>query len=888
MRKVIVLLLVSLFFLVPIQRSSSKTLSNHIIAGFGPVPGDLFAPYAIEIVKNQLMVLDQFGISIFNTGNKSFVKRFSIDVFKPASINWLDVFKSTSIIDFTASFLQGKPRNPELLYDSELHTSFESDSKGFLYIGSDTRILVVDPVTEKAIRTIALEDGYFYSFQISKEKIYLLKTKVVDFPANIIYSLVKMDLTGKVLSEVVLNKDEGTALNIGEFAVLPDLDMVVLTDQQVHDNDVIEFFFFDSTGTRIPMINHIDLSRSHGGLSGRTISYQAPNFLLVDCYESDPNTLERNSHIATLRYEKVGNEIFIVLESKKNFGYLYNPLSDFACNEDLMIGLHRQFSIGWDFQILCYQGNQMTAIGKSLMERGKILSSIAFGINKEGALIQSNLYGFGLINQFNRMGRYTTSYDNVGVFIRDLDIDENQQLICTNFFDGSIHASKFGQSGFYELIDLDKYLSSKKDHILANIIADGGKIYVLDSAQNNKGCPYLMEFDNNLDGEKNLKTISFKKTPPKEANKTPFFNGLAVSSREYFFLDCVNQEIWVYQRESAEFVEKIPLPKTEKSFYSSFALYPDGSLLLTDTIQCNLLHLSRMGEILETIGEKGEIIFCKSKEDYVKNPNQFFVPFRAKIKNNNIYVSDLFNCRYHIIPLSDSTKPDLLPEIIWEPETIKIDQFSIFEDQGFEVKFRTTYPKEISFHLNVGNSFIKCDQTAGKVSAQKISFIVMSNRLRPWETNKAYLHFTFPDYPDLDCDIEVSVNAKGNTVEMKIGSDKAKVNGKEMTINSPLLKKEEVFVVSQFISEIIFANRMKITYDQNLKIMLLEVRDKRIELYIDKNKARVNNVWIKVNAPPFIQEDRVYVPLQFICNHFDANVFYDAKTQTITIQYPGK
>jgi hypothetical protein len=70
--------------------------------------------------------------------------------------------------------------------------------------------------------------------------------------------------------------------------------------------------------------------------------------------------------------------------------------------------------------------------------------------------------------------------------------------------------------------------------------------------------------------------------------------------------------------------------------------------------------------------------------------------------------------------------------------------------------------------------------------------------------------------------------------------------------------------------------------------MLLEVRDKRIELYIDKNKARVNNVWIKVNAPPFIQEDRVYVPLQFICNHFDANVFYDAKTQTITIQYPGK
>jgi hypothetical protein len=188
----------------------------------------------------------------------------------------------------------------------------------------------------------------------------------------------------------------------------------------------------------------------------------------------------------------------------------------------------------------------------------------------------------------------------------------------------------------------------------------------------------------------------------------------------------------------------------------------------------------------------------------------------------------------------------------------------------------------------VGNSFIKCDQTAGKVSAQKISFIVMSNRLRPWETNKAYLHFTFPDYPDLDCDIEVSVNAKGNTVEMKIGSDKAKVNGKEMTINSPLLKKEEVFVVSQFISEIIFANRMKITYDQNLKIMLLEVRDKRIELYIDKNKARVNNVWIKVNAPPFIQEDRVYVPLQFICNHFDANVFYDAKTQTITIQYPGK
>jgi len=896
MKKSLVLFLLVIFFIVQTKSTSEGATAEHVIAGYGPLPGYLYVPYGLEIYNNQLFVLDQFGISVFNLSNKNFIRRFPIDILQLDEISWLKVFKSTSVDDFTAGCLQGIPRNSDFMSWGGLHTSMESDSKGLLYIQlhytqSKNKIYVVDPISEKVVRIILLSGGDAYSYQIVNDMLFLVKTEIADESSetNSKYTLIKMDLTGRVLSEVIL-KSEETTLNADEFAVLPDLDLIVLSsDKQEEIDDLAEFNFFDQAGNRISVINRIDLSRNRGSSSGKILSFKTPNYLLIDCYEYNPDMAMWDYLIATLRYERIGDEIYLIYESKKNLLYYFEPLLDFVFYQDLMIGLSKGSSIGAESQILCYQGNQIVNIGKSNLERGQVLNSITFGINSDGALIQTTIEGHAIMNQFNQFGKHYNSYSNIGIFMRDLEIDENQNLICTEFNDGRIYIQKVGQTGFYDLIDIDLYKSNMYNHDLANLLIDKGKAYVLDSAQNIANSPCLMSFDIHPEDRQHLNTISFMNSPEIDIDHPPFFLGFGLTSEEYFFLDAVNQEILVYSRETNDFFEKIILPKSESSFYSSLSLYPDGSFLLTDTIQCCLWHINRTGEVIEKIGEKGEVVFCRSKEDYSKKPNQFFIPIRAKIKNNKIYVSDLFNCRFHIIPISDLKPPDPLPEIVWESETIKIDPYSIFKDQVFEVKFHTSYPKDISFNLRTEN-FIRCDKETGKLSDKKITFTIKAKRLQAWKVNTAYLHFDFPDYPDLNQEIQVNVYAIGNIVKLKIGSEQVIVNDQLKVIekvSTPVLKDNQVFADIQLINEIVFHQKIKILFDEQTKIVLLDIGDKRIELYIDKPIVRIDNEWIEIDSPPFIQNGKIFIPLRLLLDYMYTSFEYDSKSQTIRIQYPS-
>jgi hypothetical protein len=119
---------------------------------------------------------------------------------------------------------------------------------------------------------------------------------------------------------------------------------------------------------------------------------------------------------------------------------------------------------------------------------------------------------------------------------------------------------------------------------------------------------------------------------------------------QYQFLDCVHQTIWIYDHQK-RLQEIVQLPQNENSFYSSFDLYPDGSWIVTDVTQHRLLHISRSGDLIETIGSKGCVKIGTTQEAYLEKPDQFYFPLRAKIANNHIYVTDFGNCRYHKIPI---------------------------------------------------------------------------------------------------------------------------------------------------------------------------------------------------------------------------------------------
>ena len=159
-----------------------------------------------------------------------------------------------------------------------------------------------------------------------------------------------------------------------------------------------------------------------------------------------------------------------------------------------------------------------------------------------------------------------------------------------------------------------------------------------------------------------------------------------------------------------------------------------------------------------------------------------------------------------------------------------------------------------------------------------------------WKTNAGFVKITFPTNPEFDKKILVSIDAIGNIVIVKIGSAMAIKNEKPITLEAgliPILKNGRTFVGILFLKEIVFNNKAVISFDSKTQTVFFQLGLKKIELYIGKPYAMVNGKQVKLDAPPFIQNGRTFVPLRFIGENLDATVGYDAKTQTITIVYPG-
>jgi hypothetical protein len=86
--------------------------------------------------------------------------------------------------------------------------------------------------------------------------------------------------------------------------------------------------------------------------------------------------------------------------------------------------------------------------------------------------------------------------------------------------------------------------------------------------------------------------------------------------------------------------------------------------------------------------------------------------------------------------------------------------------------------------------------------------------------------------------------------------------------------------------EIVFSNTAKISFDAKTQTVYFEIGQKKIELIINQPYALVNGAKVTLDAPPFIQAGRTFVPLRFISENLDATVDYDGKAQSITITFP--
>ena len=232
-----------------------------------------------------------------------------------------------------------------------------------------------------------------------------------------------------------------------------------------------------------------------------------------------------------------------------------------------------------------------------------------------------------------------------------------------------------------------------------------------------------------------------------------------------------------------------------------------------------------------------------------------------------------------------------VPPIKWEKDSIIRENFSIFNEESMDVNFKTTINKDITMTLTSSEPWLELKSDQAKISSQKFTVKILGEKLTAWKTNTAVINITVTELPNLNKKIFVSIEAIGNMVIVKIGSNKATVNMKEVLLDAgsiPLLKNGRTYVSIRFMGEIVFNDKAKTSFDTKTQTVYFSLGSKKVELYIGKTYALVDGVKVILDAPPFIEKGRTFVPLRFIGENFDASVSFDAKTQTITIVYPGK
>lgn len=913
----IVSLMVSLFLVLPVLTFAAPIAGlDHKIAGYGAVAGDLYSPISSSIYNNQLYVLDQLGISIFDLSSKQLSKQFKYAYIPTNDTQAWDDPKTWAA--FLSSFSNGILGLMEgLLMGSGGLGSIDSssanfikpdlhfDSAGRLFLVSNQGIQQLNPNTGALISTVAIPEtrpsnpeekiSVTMVSKLINDKLYMLQTvsELESFMDSGEHTILIMTLDGKIEKKIDLSiENEDLIVMPSDFVYLPDLAAFGLIAVELFSRDSsLPFLFFDQEGNSIPCTGK-DLKAIP-----TSIAFQKPDkVVLSGVATSSGLDVNASCTLMTLSYQQNEEGIIEFKSEKKlphkNFGM--SAIDLFVNDSEIsMITTGTMETPIWEARVFYIHDDKVVdRIGNSIYGKGKVFGSIAFAIDPEGNLYETSFTN-SFINKYDKNGNYLSSIDIdlettsslmglIAIFptVLDMAID-GDYLYLNNLLPGTICRYSFADESWEQLFAEDLEASLSSFNLFFSMKMDDDTLFMLDSSKLNDGSPNFLFLDENLE----LSSINLEDSPTFDDDDSPIFMGFSMTDTEYLFLDSIGQSIWKYNRLNRKYSGQITLPQNPNGFYTSFDLYPDESLIVSDVINGELLHVSSAGELLGKIGKKGKIAIGTSKEAYNENKDQFHMPVRVKVANKQLYVSDLLNCRYHLIPIE---KP---PSIEWGKDSMAFHSFSVFGDENVEINFNVTPKIDFDLSISASEPWLQVPSDKVKSTAGKISFKVLGKQLNCWKANEGMIKISCPSYPELSKELRITVNAIGNTVEVTIGSNKAKLNGKEVLIDQasiPSIVNGRTFVGIRFMGEIVFNNLAKINYDAKSQTVFFELGNKKIELYIGKNYALVNGNKVTLDVPPFISNGRTFVPLRFVSENLDASVSYDSKTQTITIMYPGK
>ena len=120
-----------------------------------------------------------------------------------------------------------------------------------------------------------------------------------------------------------------------------------------------------------------------------------------------------------------------------------------------------------------------------------------------------------------------------------------------------------------------------------------------------------------------------------------------------------------------------------------------------------------------------------------------------------------------------------------------------------------------------------------------------------------------------------------NQMILTIGEKAAKVFGKTTSNDvAPVIKNSRTMLPARFVAENLGA---KVSWDEEKGLVTVTGKDVTILLTIDSDKATVNGKEVSLDSPAFIENDRTYTPVRFIAEALGAKVEWLEKEQKVII-----
>ena len=107
------------------------------------------------------------------------------------------------------------------------------------------------------------------------------------------------------------------------------------------------------------------------------------------------------------------------------------------------------------------------------------------------------------------------------------------------------------------------------------------------------------------------------------------------------------------------------------------------------------------------------------------------------------------------------------------------------------------------------------------------------------------------------------------------------VNGKTVLFDAaPQLKNDRVAVPVRAIFESVGAT---VSWDDEAQTVTAQKDDTIVEIAIGSDQPRINGRRVKIDQPAYVENNRTYVPLRFVAEAFGANVEWDGDKNTVNI-----